>query len=131
MDASTTIQWTISAPDRLAVLSKRWLHRESVDDGFDVDNDDISEDDDISSRQTRCTFQNMRSLHTVLMMMAVMMAMTKMTAAMILRTLMVTVLLDVVLANERITIFLYTDGVEISQNQPSFCSSLYRSRPLD
>ena len=57
LDASTTIQWTISAPDRLAVLSKRWLHRESVDDGCDVDNDDISEDDDISSRQTRCTFQ--------------------------------------------------------------------------
>ena len=67
LDASTTIQWTISAPDRLAVLYKRWLHRESVDDGCDVDNDDISEDDDISSRQTRCTFQKMRSLHTVLM----------------------------------------------------------------
>ena len=57
----------ISAPGRLALLSKRWLHRESVDDGFDVDNDDISEYDDISSMQTRCTFQKIRSLHTVLM----------------------------------------------------------------
>ena len=76
--------------------------------------------DDISSRQTRCTFQKMRLLHTVLMM-ALMMAMTKMTAVMISRKIKVTVLLDVVLAN---------DSVEISQNEPSFCSSLYRSKPL-
>ena len=100
-------------------FSKDEVAAYSVDDHTCLVNSKIK----ISQILTQNTFLKIRWLHTVLMIRALMMAMTKMTAVM---TIMVTVLLDVILANEGIT-----DSVEISQNQPRFCSSLYRSRPLD